>query len=339
MLDAPDVEILDAKPAVATKAPPADSVPATAASDSADCQVFDFEHKVFKLKPCVFTKVPGESRIYTTLIIEGLVVRVPMSAIKKHFSILDGSKDDLLFAKVVKALQFVREVRPGDSIPTEVLDGRASWLVEPRFREIAQAKITVGLVDWLQGSSSRAMSATEILAMVEKPEIKQKVLTAFDEMAKALGLPPERKEDVVDLISQLAGELSYTEALREKFSGATRIMRQLRQLPTGARGGKQALEDAMRIRSLLRRPVDRLNQRFEELDANVGEVYPTLRDMQPRIDYIRKCRDELRQAYLVWEETLTLWEGVMPEDEEALDNAMRQTYRFAAHQFPQAAKW
>lgn len=326
-MNASDVGILDRQQVGAVNA------------DSLSCEVFDFEHKVFQLKPCTFSRAPGDSRIITTLILEGLVVRVPISAIKKHFSIDDGSKDDQLLAKVVRALQYVREVRPGDTIPTEVLDGRASWLVDPRFRELAQAKLELSLVDGFNGGPALVVAASDAVAMVQASEFKQKIEVARAESARLIGIPPERVDDINDTLSQLAGEISYIEALRERFAIAKRILWQLRQIRSPDRYGRQATEDAARIVALLQRPVEQLVQRFKDIDAKLGRTHQLLKSPVPSINFIRKSRDDLRQVYLNWEEILVMWENVAPEDDEALQVAMRQTYRFAANRFPQTARW
>ena len=141
------------------------------------------------------------------------------------------------------------------------------------------------------------------------------------------------------MIARLAGEMAYVESLRDRFLGARRILHHIRQLRTPTRNTQKLVEESRRIAALLKRPVDKITQRFEELDANIGEIYPTLRELPNRIEYIRKLRDEMRASYLLWQDILAAWEAFDPEDEELIAGLLSQTYKFAAHYFPQVSKW
>ncbi|MBM3569761.1 MAG: hypothetical protein FJX46_13530 [Alphaproteobacteria bacterium] len=301
---------------------------------------FAFEHKVFKLKPCIFARGEGGGEITMRIALDRVSAKIPLSAIRKHFSIAAGSNDDLLLAQVAQALRYVKEIRPGDSIPTEVTTGQASWLVEPQFRAIARAKLTMSLIDWLQGANTATTaSPQEIMSLVERPETREKVMQAFDKIAESLGYPSERKAEIVDLVEQIASELCYIEALRHRFRGARKILFNCRNLSGAIKPERKLVEETIRVATLLKKPVDRIFRQFDEIDANTGEIFPMLREAPPRIEFIRKMRDELRETYVIWEGILTAWERFDPTDQAMIADLLRQTYRFAAQYYPQSSSW
>jgi hypothetical protein len=100
------------------------------------------------------------------------------------------------------------------------------------------------------------------------------------------------------------------------------------------------LDEIERGLQLVTKPQQKIAQQLEEFDANMGEILPVLRDFQVRVQYIRKTRDKLREAVLLWEEVLDRWNDLETDEPSLeLERAIRDTYRFAAHNFPQQSQW
>jgi hypothetical protein len=70
-----------------------------------------------------------------------------------------------------------------------------------------------------------------------------------------------------------------------------------------------------------------------------GEILNTLCQYDAKVEYVRKTRDELRQVYLLWEEILGIWDGCDGSEEADTENAIRESYRFAAQHFVQINDW
>jgi hypothetical protein len=301
---------------------------------------FSFQHKLFLLPSVVFKQALDGSGPVMQLDLEAVRATIAASTICDSFGIPAGSPDAKLIDLVSRALKYVKEVRHGDSIPSEILDGRASWLIDPKYAEIANAKLTVQLVAWMQGEQIDLLAAEQALEKANDETTKRKVQDAFSAIAEKLGYAKERRADVIDLVGRLADELSYIEALRDRLLGRIRrLLAVLKTQEANYRRERSVQEEIERTLLLLAKPARKIADMFDELDANVGEILPTLRDYQTRVEYIRKQRDKLREIFLTWEEIIELWNSFEPEPGTALAQAIRHTYRFAARNFPQGSQW
>src|ERR1700749_4003670 len=136
---------------------------------------FLFEHKVFTLKGARFALTEDGSTPAFHVELGTLVASLPLGTLRSEFSIDRESPDGVLLAIVEKSLRFVKEIRPGDSIPRELLDGTASWAVEERHRLRAKAHLWAKTI----ASGETIVAADEMLeAFVARPEIVEKVLIA-----------------------------------------------------------------------------------------------------------------------------------------------------------------
>src|SRR4051812_38964360 len=111
--------------------------------------VFDFEHKVFKIAGGRFalSRTNGLPVYYVPL--GELEATLPLENLCAEFAIRDESPDALLLGVIERSLHHVKEIRSGDSIPRELLDGTASWSVEERHRAIAHGRIASNILCWL----------------------------------------------------------------------------------------------------------------------------------------------------------------------------------------------
>ena len=89
----------------------------------------------------------------------------------------------------------------------------------------------------------------------------------------------------------------------------------------------------------MEKPAQATSDKFDEFDATIGEILNTLRQYDAKVQYVRKVRDELRQIYLLWEEILGIWERCDDAEQSETENAIRETYRFAAQHFVQTDDW
>src|SRR5262245_26571793 len=107
---------------------------------------FDFQHKVFSTAGCAFRKAPDGSGVAMFVSLGDVSGSIPINGICRTFGITADSGDNLLLKRVGQALKIVKEVRPGDSIPSEVINGNASWMVDEKFLATARARISLQLI-------------------------------------------------------------------------------------------------------------------------------------------------------------------------------------------------
>ena len=90
---------------------------------------------------------------------------------------------------VAEALEFVKGLRLGDKLPTEVTTGDPSWQPSERHFLIAQQRLTLQLVTWMTGDEHIFTSAEQILMLAEDPQTKKNINLAFAEAAAPPTLP------------------------------------------------------------------------------------------------------------------------------------------------------
>ncbi|MGG2362419.1 hypothetical protein ACE4Z5_26130, partial [Salmonella enterica] len=83
-----------------------------------------------------FTRSAASDEPSFVLPLGGIEVTVPVDKLCAEFDIAADSADGQLLHVVAKGLNYVKRIRPGDSIPRELLDGSASWSVDDRHLQI-----------------------------------------------------------------------------------------------------------------------------------------------------------------------------------------------------------
>ncbi|WP_169568860.1 hypothetical protein [Sneathiella limimaris] len=297
---------------------------------------FAFKHKIFEV-PGAHFKLTNDNREPSLFVRLGdMVGAVPVRSICQEFGIDKDSSDGELLKIVSNSLKFVKEIHPNDSIPTEILDGTASWSIEEKHRNIARGRITMQLVSWLSGSEEIITNSGELEAIAADPETKQKVQDAFKEIANKLGIT---KDDVVAKVDDVIRELSYIEALRDHYSQIKRIGINVDRLQTVYRRDRGMMDDLSRINALIKPVIADFDRKFDEMDAQTCEVLTVLKNFDPTIEYIRKTRDDLHQKFMIWDEMIDGWRDLEPEENTGVEKQLKHTYRFLAQNFMQGQTW
>lgn len=299
---------------------------------------FEFAHKVFAAPKASFERDDTTQEPVFSVDLGDLRAAMSIDALRAYFKIEPDSADGKLLAEIPDALKYVPRIHPGDAIPSELIDGTASWKVEKHHLETAHGRIAAGLLAWM-GEGSKAESAVEFAAMATDPAVKAKVQEAFSKLAQRMGLPEDRKGEVVDSVERLAAELSYIEALREKVGQMRRLIDLFRRLQAGYRRERGIADSLVRIIQLLDKPVRRYEQRLDEVDAQTGETANTILNLGRQIIYVRQARDWLHGETMRWDGILTTWAGETIERNPAQQRKVSDTYRFAARYFPVDEAW
>lgn len=300
---------------------------------------FDFEHKVFSISGAFFFVDPATKQPVLQITLGDLKAALSFTTLMESFDIAEGSHDAKLLGIVAKGLNFVKQIRPGEQIPGELLDGRASWSVDDKHRAIAKGRLTVQLVSWITGSEMIVVDADELEQVVEDPQTKNRVKTAFAEIAAKLGLKDNYEQYLTDRIEDLTQELSYIEALRDRFNHIRAIGDHLTKLGQLYRTDRTFCSELSRMHGLLRKPVKEYDAIFEQADAQTGEIFGALKAFETTVRFIRKIRDDLRARLLEWEELLQAWENTAIERSTAVEQLQKQTYRFLANRYIETKVW
>lgn len=300
---------------------------------------FAFENAVFKVKEALFVISPVTGEPTYNVPLGDFRASLPVDLVAASFGIAKESPDAQLLQIVKRSLRFVKEIRPGDSIPSEILDGTASWSVEARHRELARARVTLQFAWQQEGRTIDAVDLAEMETLANLPDTVKKLREAYPAIADILGYGRDNATDIITKGDELAREWAYIEALRERFGKIQKLFNGFAILRPIYKRERAIQEDIIRIRTLMKKPVEEIAALFDKLDADTGEILITLRKFPSQIRYIRDTRDDFHQRFMMWDGLLAEWKDVPLERSLRVDRLVRVSYRFLAHHFPLDSEW
>jgi len=297
---------------------------------------FSFDHKIFTVEGAYFqlTHDSKEPCYYVNL--GEMTGAIPTKALCKEFGIEEDCSDANLLKTIGSALKYVKEIRPNDSIPRELLDGSASWSIEEAHKDIARGRVTVQLVSWLSGNEEIVINRRELDTISNSPETKERIQDAFREIAAKLGIT---REDVVTKIDDIIRELAYIEALRDYYTGIKKIGSNLTRLSSIYKRDRGTSEEINRMQILIDPVIKKFDRTFTEIDAQTCEVLVILKNYEPTIETIRETRDDLHQRFMIWGSMVASWKNLIMEEDPTVERQLKETYKFLAQNFIQSQTW
>jgi hypothetical protein len=275
---------------------------------------FRFQHPVFAAPGARFaldktSRAPG---FYVDVgELKGVIA---IETLQRAFGIVPQSTDGQLLELAVQGLRYVPDIRPGDSIPTELLTGEASWSVTGRHRQIAQQRLQVQLVSWISGKEIVLTDAAEIGMFLAQLETRDKLRLAFSQAAEAMGFAPDDHESVIAQLELLVRGVSRKLAAIAKSYGNDRL-------------GRQELD---RVQQLTTTALRSLEAILAEADAQSGEIVAALRSIERQVGYIRQARDTLHTALIEWDDYFPHFQDWPSARNPRSDRAVNALYRFLA---------
>jgi hypothetical protein len=258
---------------------------------------------------------------------------ISLKHLRDNFGIRSGSPDDQLIERATAGLRFVPDIRPGDAIPNEILNGTASWTVGPRHKRIARERIQAQLVAWTTGKPLTAAGAEELKAHLEQESVKQALREAFKRAATALGYAATDTERVLERIETLARELCYIEALRERCGQVKRIRELLDRLTKAYTNDQRVVDEIGRCKLLMTDGLRELYAPLAELDAKIADVMNALQTVDTVIAAVRQTRDDIHFVLMAWDPVIAHWEKLEPNRGQAADRALHALYHLLAGRF------
>jgi hypothetical protein len=266
---------------------------------------------------------------------------IPLLSLQREFAIADDSPDGRMLGLIAQSLDFIGGLRMGDALPAEVLSGHASWEPDQLHLQIANARLQWQLVTWLNadtGSDAPNFDAAALLQAADDPARKQQVQQAFAKAAEALGLPSP--EAVIARVEELAQEMAYIEAMRDRLWGRVRGMAEkLTRMAQAYRGDGSSRETLTQVRRLTVVALKEIGRRFEELEAQTGEVMVALRNIDSQRDFIRAKRDWLYRTHRAWQPLLLEWDMAGFSFDEGVLHLLNRSYQFLAPRFMPVTEW
>jgi hypothetical protein len=265
---------------------------------------------------------------------------VPLRALQREFAIEDDSPDGRMLGLIAESLDYVSGLHLGDRLPNEVLDGTASWEPEPRHRALVENRLRMQLLAWIDPASlgMEGRRGTAVHLLDQDAGLRQRVQKAFEQAARELELPDAPA--VVALVENLANELSYIEALRDGLLRRVVLMSdRVGQATRRFRGDGARLESLTQVHRLGEIARRQIAARFDEVDAQTGEVMSALRNIESQQVFIRSNRDLLYRSLRGWEPILREWEAQETLLDDAFWSLIGRTYQFLAPRYMPVQEW
>jgi hypothetical protein len=268
-------------------------------------------------------------------------VAMPLKSLQREFCIADDTPDGKMLNLIAEALEFVSALRIGDKLPSEVLTGAASWQPGAEHVRIASARLQIQLIDWLGSKSGAApceITPETLAGDTVDASVRQTVHEALAQAADELRLPSP--DAVLEKIADLAQELAYIEALRDRLLRRVQAMAvKLERLAQTKTSDSSQAETLNRVRQLGSTALKQIRRRFDEQDAQIGEVMAALRHIESHRTFIRANRDWLYRSQRAWDPILQQWDATTPVLNEGMRTLLGRTYHFMAPRFMPATEW
>lgn len=298
---------------------------------------FSFTHKVFSIPDVRFAHNGADKMPCFYIPMGDMVAAIELAKIQQEFGIAMDSTDAALLKKVEKGLNYVREIRPNDSIPREILDGSASWTVDTHHKELAQCKLNMELIFWINGFREDMPALAEMKRMQADTEGRNQIKDAHKKLAATLGLKDSKiAKDRVELVSR---ETTYIEALRERSGKVAEIAQKLAGFATVFKKDTAYVAEVVRMQDLMRRAGKTFGEKFQKVDGGMKEVAKMLANYQGFIETVRNMRDELHIELKKWDEYFPIWSALKIERNEESEKLFRKFYRFLAENYMEQASW
>ncbi|HYE00061.1 MAG TPA: hypothetical protein VEH84_11810 [Alphaproteobacteria bacterium] len=301
---------------------------------------FTFQAKIFTVPGAYFalSKTSRESMYHLNA--DGMVLSVPLKTVRVEFGIAEESEDSRLLDIVDKGLRYVKEIRPGDSIPRELLDGTASWSIDEKHHNIAKNRLLMQVASWIYGDEQVIVDRDKLDQMVDDPAIKERIQNAFGAIAEKIGIGRDRKQEIVDKIEFFAREIAYIEALRDHYNKVRRIFANLHTLYTGIYKRDRAIAELLqRVLAYTKYPRTEFGNIFELIDAQTGEILMLLKNPDGGTKFVRDKRDELHTKLMAWEEIIQGWAEMPLERSMELEHLIQKTFRFLVERYLETNDW
>lgn len=295
---------------------------------------FIFEAKVFQVEEAVFSLAEDRRTALFSVPLGEMVGRLTIPTVRRAFEIAPDSHDDQLLGLVEESLRFVKSIRPGDAIPNELLDGTASWSVEPRHQERAALRVLRQLVNFAHpnaaGSAPETLPDAAILLMRE---------AVADGIARYWRDGPAAHELIDQRIGQLMHEVAFIEALSDYFEGLLTVDRRLRQAVPLFTYGRATSNDYARVLPMMAKPKSWGRAMLAAVDHHVLDALVERQGFTTRIAAIQGVRNSLHFEMRDWNDLIVRWKAHTIDETPETEQLVRDTYRFLLQRYPLQRNW
>lgn len=306
---------------------------------SARATHFEFQHPVFNVKGGYFSFMQPSDEVGFYFPLGEMFGVTPIERLRIEFHLNPESDDSKLLQIVAQGLRHVREIRPGDSIPREILDGTASWSVEDKHHLLASNRLDLQVWSWAKGGE-RVIALPQTQEQVAgDPAIRKEIADGHQALARRLGFAEDGAKEIEFRLERIRREIVYIEALRDRYAFIREIAAGLARYNRVYGNVKSVEGELGRVRALMRKPLELFNSKFSAVDAKTGQIVAMLGNVDLAIELIRENRDDLHFGFMAWDGLIEKWKDAEYERTEKALALIKETYRFLATNYTMAVAW
>lgn len=268
-------------------------------------------------------------------------VALPFGGIKREFSLREYGNDGLMLNTIERGLRFVGLLRVGDPIPPEVLTGDASWEQGENHRTAARNRLGAQLVGWHLGHRVALGDPVGIEKFIAHHVNEISIDDALSHMAIELGQAGDGDGMIADVMAAAVEELSYIEALRERYLAVCRIGERLQKLRREFAHHAGTVDEVEPVVRLISIPIRSLGLSLTEVDARLASIMSLFCDFTFHRNALRDIRDDMYIRLNPWDEIIADWGRLSGNitDPYSVTPLLRDLYRFLAPRFMPADTW
>jgi hypothetical protein len=312
---------------------------ASSSTSSTRATHFEFTHPVFNVKGGYFAFMRPSDEVGFHFPLGEMFGVTPLERIQREFHLDPAGGDVRLLQTMAQGLRYVREIRPGDSIPKEILDGTASWSVEDRHHATARTRLDLQVWSWLKGREQVIVLRQSQDQVAGDPKTQRDVAAGHRVLAEALGFGEGGTEEVAFQLERIRREIVYIEALRDRYAFIREIAAALVRYNRVYGNHKTVEGEIGRARALMRTPLQLFDGKFAKVDTRTGQIAALLKNVDIAIELIRENRDDLHFGFMIWDGLIEKWKGAIFERSNTAVTLIKETYRFLATHYAATVPW
>jgi len=127
--------------------------------------------------------------------------------------------------------------------------------------------------------------------------------------------------------------------LRSKFHKVEQIQKNVLELEIKYKNEMSVMETILPVRRLFKIAIDGLQESFDEIDAQTGEILSVLKNIAAQTKFIRNVRDDLHRRLWAWEGIVEDWSMAVVKRSPHNEHLLDELYRFLAQRFLPTQEW
>jgi hypothetical protein len=264
---------------------------------------------------------------------------LPLRSVAREFRIDPDADDGRMLDLIEQALDYVVALKLGDSLPTELRGGEASWQPNPQDRLIAASRVRHELLRCVFSLMGKVDTSTggDLPGWEDEPRNHILLEQAIAGATAQIGGGVDEAE-IDTRLASICEETAYIVSMhRTLIRGMSAMGKKLMQnhdrVPT------MHQETVKQVQVLARLGTTEIMRRFKDVDARLEDVLAMLRDMAAVIAWLRRQRDWLFRTNHAWEPVFKDWASAPQHFDEFFMKVVERTYVFLAPRFMSFQDW